>query len=431
MSTKRVIVVGSGVSGSAAALRVRELLGDAVEITVLEAGETVGGRAQRTSFAGEEVEIGGTLLHSTNGLVVDLMKRLGLKRAERAAEGGLDSGIGIWDGTRFVLRLRTGRWGFLAAVIARYRLPSLRRLGVAAREALGRFERLYALLDGRRFRTPAELAEAAGFAELSRLSITDALLGQGVSQRAIDEIGGGVLRNMYNQSPTIAAFPGFVGLIGAGLAGGELFSIAGGNNQLAEGSLRLAGAEVRTGCRVVEVRDDRTVVLEDGSELTADVVVLAVPLAVAGITLPSAVELPPTRYRRVNVTLVAGTPSATYFGTPKPPNTIFTVADSPTPFNSIGTVGWSRSEQVPILKFFSLEELPDALVGDLVDDVRAVKRHEWDAYPIMEVNPQSAPFELAPGIFFPNALEVYMSTLETETIAGRVVGDLVADRLSA
>lgn len=435
MSTKRhqVVIVGAGVSGAASALRVRDLLGDAVDILVLEAGEKVGGRACRTSFAGELVEVGGTLLHSTNRQVVEVMERLGLERAA-PAEGApiVSSAIGIWDGRRLVLDAPANGWRFLASVVGRYRLRSLRRLRATASDALERFRSLYAQLDaGRVFTTPAELAEAVGIADISRSTLGDSLRARGVSQRVVDEIATGVVHNMYNQEPDMAAFPGLAGLIGAGLAGGSLFSVEGGNDAIVQGSLRLAAATVRTGARVTEVRADREVLLADGTSIPADIVVLAVPLAVAGITVPQGVAVPPTRYRHMHVTLVAGHPSPAYFGTTNTLGVVFTTAAKERAFNSLGQTGWSRQYGVPILKFFSLERMPDDLVHAIVDDVREVARLEWDAYPIMEVDPVSASFELAPGVFFPNALEPIISTLETESLAGRVVGDLVAARLRA
>jgi prenylcysteine oxidase/farnesylcysteine lyase len=426
----RIVIVGAGVAGASTALRVRDRLGDAVDIVVLEAGDTVGGRAQRTAFAGEVVEVGGTLLHSSNVLVVDLMARLGLEKATQAAEAPLsESTVGIWNGERFVLRTRGG-WRFLAALVTRYRLRSLRGLVAAAKDALGRVSSLYPqLVEGRTFASPTELAEAGGFAGLSSLSLADALAGHGVSRRTVDEIGTGIVHNMYNQEPDMAAMPGLAGLVGAGLAGGGLFSVADGNDGLVAGSLRLAAAEVRTGARVVEVRDDRTVVLADGSAVEADIVVLAVPLAVAGIAVATTEPLPETAYRRVHVTLAAGRPSAEHFGRATPPEAIFTTADARRHFNSLARIGWSREHGVPILKFFSLEPLGDDLVNSIIDDCREIKRLEWSAYPIMPVAPETAPFEIAPGVFFPNALEPIVSTLETETIAGRVVGDLVSERV--
>jgi len=429
----RVVVVGAGMAGAAAALRIRERMGDAVDIVVLEAGEAVGGRAHRTPFAGEILEVGGTLLHSSNTYLVGIMERLGIDRAHSAESvPNPKASLGVWDGERFALRVPTGDWRFLAGIVARYRLRSLRRMSAAAKDALVRVQTIYPALEaGRTFASPAELAEFAGLAELSRSSLVDMLTRRGVSRRTIAEIGGGVLHNMFNQETYMAGFPGLVGLIGAGLAGGELFSVDGGNQRLVEGSLRLAGADVRTGARVSRVRDDRTVELADGSTVAADVVVLAVPLAVAGIDLPTAVELPPTRYRHVHVTLVAGRLSERYFGMSNPPETVFTASGENRPFNSAARIGWSRSMGVPIFKFFGTRPLPDDTVHRIVDDVRDIKRIEWDAYPLMEVAPQTAPFEISPAIFFPNAFEPVISTLETQSVAGRVVGDLVAQRLEA
>jgi len=429
----RVVIVGAGLSGASTAFQLRERLGDEVDITVLEANDHVGGRAHRLEFAGETIEVGGTLLHSTNSLVLDMMQRLDIGRARAAEDTPASSGaIGIWDGDRFALHIKRGGWRFLATLVARYRLRPLRALAAAAKDGLARVESLYPqVAAGRSFYSPAALAEAGGLTELTTVSLADHLIKKGVSRRVVDEIATGILRNMYNQHPDISAMAGIVGVIGAGLAGGSLFSVEGGNHLIAEGSLRLANATVRTGARVTEIRADRTVVLADGSTVAADIVVLAVPLAVAGIELPTSIALPKTEYRRVYVTLVAGNPSAAYFGTATPPSTILSTANEKNPFRSLGRIGWSREAGVPIFKFFSLEPITDELVVRLMDDVRVIDRLEWDAYPIMRVDPATAPFELAPGIFFANALEPIFSTLETETLAGRVVGNLVAESVSA
>jgi len=430
---RHIVIVGAGLSGASTALQIRERLGDDVAITVVEANDHVGGRAHRLEFAGETVEVGGTLLHSTNSLILDVMKRLDIGRALPAEDTPASSGgIGIWNGDRFAIHIKRGGWRFLATLVARYRLRHLRALAAAAKDGLARVESLYPqLAAGRTFASPAALAEAGALTELTQLSLEDHLLRSGVSQRIVDEVATGILRNMYNQHPDISAMAGIVGVIGAGLAGGSLFSVEGGNHLIAEGSLRLANATLRMNSRVIEVRDDRTVVLADGSTIAADAVVLAVPLAVAGIELPTSIDLPKTEYRRVYVTLVAGNPSATYFGTATPPSTIFSTANEKNAFRSIGRIGWSREAGVPIFKFFSIEPIADESIVRMMDDVRVIDRLEWDAYPIMKVDPSTAPFELAPGIFFANALEPIFSTLETETLAGRVVGNLVAERVTA
>ncbi len=76
MANKRVIVVGAGMAGLAAAYRLRKA---GVDVTVLEANDRVGGRVGTDSRDGYKIERGAQLITSTYRNALGLVKELGLE----------------------------------------------------------------------------------------------------------------------------------------------------------------------------------------------------------------------------------------------------------------------------------------------------------------------------------------------------------------
>lgn len=56
-------------------------------------------------------------------------------------------------------------------------------------------------------------------------------------------------------------------------------------------------------------------------------------------------------------------------------------------------------------------------------------RLSWKAYPILRPAPKWPPFVLHPGLYYVNAMESAVSTMETEIIASRNVVTLLANDL--
>ncbi|KAI5064659.1 hypothetical protein GOP47_0021329 [Adiantum capillus-veneris] len=86
-ATPRVVVVGSGMAGLAAAHRLNQVCRHALDLTILEGSNRLGGRIQTASLGGDQVELGATLIHGINGSpIYDIAKRIGALSVDTAHE---------------------------------------------------------------------------------------------------------------------------------------------------------------------------------------------------------------------------------------------------------------------------------------------------------------------------------------------------------
>ena len=279
---RRVAVVGAGVAGLAAAHRLRVLLGPAAELTVLEAGDRVGGVLLTTELAGQPFDVGAEAFLARRPEVPALLAELGLAGA-------------LVHPSRAV-----------PAVVAGGRLHPLPRrtlMGVPA--DLAALDGLLSDAGARR----AGVSRPVAWDPASDATVADvvgAALGAEVVARSVDPLLGGVYSGsaaslgVRAAVPALAAAldrgaahePGGVDLLGAvgatlpatPVPGPVFGGIAGGYRVLLDGLLAAAAAEVRlrTAVTGLERRADgwRLTVTDRGahrSALDVDAVVLAVP----------------------------------------------------------------------------------------------------------------------------------------------------------
>ena len=440
----RVAVVGAGSAGTYAAYELRKKLGEHVDFTVYERQEHAGGRAWTVDFAGERVEVGGVLLHSSGKYGYELMEYTGCREGMPGVSvDGSEETYAFWTDKGLPVFTKTSL-AAMAWAILRYVGPkSALAVTNAAKGMSDNWESIYDLQErGARYTTVEAMLEAMGLLDVTRQDLRTFLHGKGVNERMTKDVVESIVHNMYNQGLEINAFAGLVGLAGAGLAGGRLFSVEGGNWTLFQRTLEKMGVDLRVDTRVdrIDVQKeagsaDRFVVsASDGTVEAFDAVILAAPPALSGIAVTQGdAEVPVARnpYQRVYTTLVVGDLDPAYFGVPEGsalPSTVFTADSAQAPFKSVGVTGYSPMYHRRMYKIFSAEHrMSDEEIHDIFDDVRDVLRFTWDgAYPVLKPGSKHVPFRLAPGLYYANAFETVAGSVEVEAVGGWNAGRLAA-----
>lgn len=456
---RSVAVIGAGSAGTTAAARLRELLGKEARIVVHERADTAGGRAHDIAFAGTRVEIGGSILHSSGELVRSLMELTGAREGQSGLSiDGADETYGFWTEESFPVRTHTSLASMASGILRHVGVRSALGVTRSARTMARRFEGIYALQKrGNAYPTPRELLEALGLGGETDVSLRDALRSRGVSARMVDDVVEAIVHNMYNQGADINALAGEVGLAGAGLSGGYLFSIEGGNGSLFTRVLDAIHAEVHTASAVTRIEgvpgrltvhstpattssleraEGNGTADEDGritSSEVFDAVVIAAPLALADleVDVEGLDPLPVHPYQQVHTTLVVGEPDPTFFGLnpgERVPSTVFTADSAGAPFMSFGVTGWSPTHGERIHKIFSADTpVTDETLHRVFRAVTEVTRFTWrGAYPVLTPGLDHLPFRLAPGLGYACALETAAGSIEVEAVAGHNTGTLIA-----
>lgn len=438
----RVGIVGAGIAGCSASYFVRDTFPNA-RITVFEKDERIGGRIHTIQFAGVQIELGAGFMHSSNQALVRLLDRLALekRRTEDKAPGESRS-VGIWNGRSFVVTMPDRGIRGIVRLASRYGL-SLLRMRRLAKESLRRWSQVYPLQASHvMFQTPKELLGAIDLFAMTQQDSQELLTRNDIGRLVIDEFFNGISRAVFDQDASINGFAGMVALVAAGAAGGHAFYLTGGNDRLCEELLRASKARVQLSGAVVELRIDRAadrketirLVLEEGSQ-NFDAVILATPIEAAALDFREGGALYGLLQKRqshtTHVTCVVGSLSATRFGVPTAtalPRTILTTGDD-VPFSSILLIG-SADQRAMVCKIQSRTELDDQSLRQFFEDVADVRRANWRGYPVLEPTKEWPTFRLRRGLYYVNAMESAVSTLETEVVASaNVVGLMQQDLL--
>lgn len=432
-------VIGSGIAGAFTAHFLRQALGEGANVIVWERDDQVGGRVRELKVAGLRLEAGATLIHSSNRYLATAVDELKLQRSDSAKPKDAPArAFGCWNGTSFNFIAPSSAAEQGAFLMHRYgeSLPKVQEL---VKETLDRFIRIYDAQDqGEAFETPEALHRSLGLYDMAQQDGYSFFREHGVSDRFVFEVTDGIARGNYCQAGQMNAWVTIVSLIGGGLAGGSLYSVIEGNGRLIEGLLAKAGARVLTGTPVNRVAarsrptssaasnlPEYTVTTADGQSFVCDAVVVAVPLEMARLEFEGVTLAPEANIRRayqtVHVTFVAGQANPAYFGLGADeavPDLIMTPELQEIPFVAMGTRPAAEGQET-VYKLFSLEALDDALLDSMFSRRADTVRFVWQAYPVLNPTPVWPPFRLAPGLYYVNAMESAVSTLETEAIAAR------------
>ncbi|KAK1218693.1 hypothetical protein PQX77_018592 [Marasmius sp. AFHP31] len=447
-STPRIAIVGAGAGGSSAAFwiaKAKERFGVDVEIDVYEQNSYVGGRSIPVHPNDDPellpVETGASIFVRSNKNLWRATQEFNLTLNPFGEDDGGDTGY--WDGEKLVLTIPSDSNG--TELLLRYGADALQNTDAITTYMNQHFLGLYNSSDTLRWENIASLVAKLGLLDLTGNSTANYFESNGVSAQFVNEIVEGALRINYGQNADkIHAMGGAVSLSADGAS-----QVTGGNYQIFENFLKYSGATVYLNTKVTAITSEDenswTVRSAEGSKLYKGVI-LAAPLHQTGIDLPPSIvsQVPEQPYVHLHVTLFSTTsPSINPEYVSLPPNshaltTLLTTyqgardGGKAPEFNSldyqrkIGDSEW-------VVKIFSEEEISDEWLNETFSgQVGWVYRKEWDAYPRLFPTTSFPPVKLGSGFYYVNALEPFISTMETETVASRnVVDQLLIERFNA
>ncbi|PPQ63712.1 hypothetical protein CVT24_004292 [Panaeolus cyanescens] len=441
-TTPRIAIVGAGAGGSSAAFwvsKAKDRFGLNVEIDIYERSSYIGGRStvvypyNDTSLP--EFELGASIFVEANKNLWRASDEFNLTRRDFQDQ---NYQTGIWDGEQ-VLVAFSGGWWDTAKLLWRYGFLSPQRTSTVVQNMIKRFLHLYQP-DAPKWDNIADLADAFEWTQLINSTTAEFLLSQGVSEKYIHEVVEAATRVNYGQNvDSIHALEGACSMAATGATG-----IAGGNFQIFEAFVNRSGANVFLDTTVKSITPKNGpshlwTLKSDRGSVDYQAVVFAAPFHSTGIVVPNTIseQIPPQPYVNLHVTLLSTTsPTANpaYFGLPSDaivPRMLLTTyqgareGHSKPEFNSMSYHGEVREGEWAV-KIFSDHELSDEWLSDMfLGQVGWVHRKVWNAYPKLPPTTSFPPVKLDKGLYYVNAFEPFISTMETETIAARNAVDLL------
>jgi prenylcysteine oxidase/farnesylcysteine lyase len=431
----RVAIIGSGVSGSAAAYFLHKSLREQVEIVVFEKEDRIGGRIRSIKVGEEEWETGGSIIHSENQYLSTIVDELGLEKKKHVYND-----IGIWSGESFPFRTGKTKVATLFNVLVRYGI-SLVKAQPLVKDMIKKLSQIYFLQEkGEAYTDPESLFKKLGLYSLSQEKSYDYFRRNGISDRFIHEFMNGVSRLNYGQDANMHGLVNLVSLAGASF-GGYLFAIKGRNSQICEAMLQSSSAKVLKKHRVISIhkkeKNKYLITAEDGTKEEFDYIVLATPLEKAKIEFTNleleGINRVSRPYQVTNVTYVFGKLNPNYFGLAKTeqiPANILTQENENIPFSSIELCKENKVSGQNIYRIFSRQKLTEDLLNKLFRERSETKSLVWDAYPVLTPAASWPSFVLDQGIYYVNAMESAISTMETEVMGSKNVVNLLLKEIS-
>ncbi|CAH1785351.1 unnamed protein product, partial [Owenia fusiformis] len=434
----KIAIVGGGAGGVSSGHFLRELFDKHVQIDLYEDKE-IGGRVSSVKFAGQDYESGGSVIHPKNMYMVNMTKMLGLK--PRAKAHGI---LGIYNGEEMDFTGSSFSLVTMAKMFWRYGYDLI-RLDTWNTHLLEKFSSIYDhQIAGHAFTSVEKLLESMSqdMRDLLYVSAEKKFKEEGFSERFINELALGALRNNYGQSTDIQAFVCSVSLAGA-MPG--LWEVHGGNNlvfkQLVKhASINHIHAKVQSVTLTSTNSQSPRYILEGVNRDNVpfkdmyDIVIIATPLhdKISDIKFngfPKPVSYFPGEYKRTVANFVHGTPNITKFGFDNLNDfpTMLLTANRELYYRSIGKqfpVNWGGDGKAflpSVWKVFSEEPLTESEFDDLFLSYDQTTMVDWRAYPKYGSTDNIPPFQLAQRLYYVNGIEWAASAMETSVIGGKNV----------
>ena len=362
--------------------------------------------------------------------------------------------LGVYNGTEFLLV--TGTSSILAMIKTFWRYGfTLLRIDYSVRSLLKKFKRIYTLQEqGESYASVPDMLRAMdnggnSVVDLTKVSAREHFTQLGWSQRVIDELITGAMRMNYGQSCEVNSFCTYVSL--AGMEEASLWSVQGGNWQIAEKALEASGANLHKDDVTAVTRSDEggqlkytltTASGEDSGEF--DAVIVANPLNTSNVKyngFPTAIytAASTTPYQRTVAEFVEGRINKEFFHGSQLgksfPLTILTTEMTGAPFE-FRTVAVNVPSEVPqeetkdymkaydeepvrVWKLFTPQPLTQDQKEQIFSDIEDTATVDWLAYPHYHPPDQCPPFILDDGMFYVNAIEKAASAMEMSAIGAK------------
>ncbi|XP_054820885.1 farnesylcysteine lyase [Prosopis cineraria] len=442
-----VCIIGSGIGGSSVAHFLRKYSPNSphpIKIQMFERNGLVGGRMATVNVAGDTFEAGASILHPKNFHALNYSKLLNLEFKEKDSSSGSLS-LGIWDGKKFVFKtfIVDSNVPLLDKLVSlvnslllfiRYGF-SLLKMNTFVESTVARFLKYYEGPASRPiFETPDEMLKWADLYNLTARTLQDELVDVGLSPLLIKELVTVITRINYGQSVCISGLAGAVSLAGSG---GGLWSIKGGNWQMAAGLINQSDValHLHEGIEsIADLGDFYELNSTKGNSYTCEVAVVAASLDESDIQLIPQISISKRKTQHTYTTFVRGLLNPAYFGLSAVvgiPELVGTVEDPDLPFSSISVLKKYDARDATY-KIFSRQPMSDTLLDSIFSVRKNTIKINWPAYPLYHAPEVFAPFLLdGRHLYYVNAFENAASTMETSAVAAENVARLIVSRYFA
>ncbi|KYN10721.1 PREDICTED: prenylcysteine oxidase-like [Trachymyrmex cornetzi] len=434
----RVAIIGGGIGGASASHFLTKLLKESVEIDLYEA-KTIGGRLATIKIDKDEVEAGGSIIHSMNMYMQRFVKLLGLEKSPSS-----DETFGIWNGDEFVFI--ASNWSIVSLIKLFYRYGfQLYTLKSFVSNMIEDFVKIYDLQDaGQSFANVTALLSAMNkdFPKLLKTSMKEYLLHKGCTEKMINELVQVATVVNYGQEVDIQSFVGSIAVAGMD---GDLWSIKDGNKGVPEHLIYRNKKVNVVPSRVTKIRNltnnhdvsqyEVTYINKGSTDpMTSnyDIVIIAAPLTsdqefqIEFIGFPGNLMFP-GKYQTTYATFIKANLKPKYFGLQEPLDGILSCNPNKTTISSVGkvnSVDGSIRKDPQVWKVFSRKPLETSLVHDMFSKIIEKKEIAWKAYPRYSTKMNFDNFKLHDALYHVNAFEWAGSSMEMSAIAGRNVAIL-------
>ncbi|KAI3683231.1 hypothetical protein L1987_83731 [Smallanthus sonchifolius] len=437
-STTDVCIIGSSLAHF-----LRKYSPTTAQIRMFERHPVVGGRMATVTIAGETFEAGASILHPKNYHALNFTHMLNLKvKGPSASESSFS--LGIWDGQKFLFKTidsdsknQIVQYFISLAnsirMLFRYGV-SLLKMNNFVEVTVDNFLKYYESEESRPiFSNVEDMLKWADLYNLTTHTLEEELVGLKFSPLLIQELITVITRINYGQSVRISGLAGAVSLAGSG---GDLWSVEGGNWQMAAGLINQSDVTLHLQeeiSSITNVGGFYELKSTNGNSYTCQITVVATPLDELTTQFTPEISIPERKLQHTYATFVRGLLNPAYFGLNSVsdlPELVGTIESSELPFTCISVLKEHNADDFTY-KLFSRQSLTDALLDQIFSIRNETIRINWGAYPHYQAPEEFAPFMLDDMyLYYVNAFENAASTMETSAVAAENMARLILSRLA-